>query len=356
MSEWQTPPAENRPAPPPVSYTYQAPPPRPRTGRKVVLAIVIVLLVLTLVVSGLVNFVLLAALGAQSATRGRLEEVYVSGSGPDKVAIVEVQGLLMEEAGFFGGGSYNYISEQLKQAAEDDSVRAVILEVNSPGGGVTASDILAHKVLELKDKKTVTVSMKGLAASGGYYISAPADRIYAYPTTITGSIGVIWTSLNASKLMDKVGLADETVKSGPLKDFGSPFRPMTPEDRAVIEGIIQDAFVRFKDVVAKGRKDLTLEEVDALATGAVYPAQEAKRLKLIDEIGYLDDAIQGTKSLAGLSQARVVRYRKRYTLMDILGARSQAGSPEVRLRLEGAPQALPPGLYYVWAPALSTTP
>jgi len=231
-------------------------------------------------------------------------------------------------------------------------VKAVVLEVNSPGGGVTASDIIAHEVGELARKKKVVVCMKGVAASGGYYVSAGAHKIYAHPTTITGSIGVLWASANFEELMNNIGVRFKVIKTGPLKDAGSGYREMTPEDEEMIRTVIDDAFERFKKVVRDGR-ELTVEQVDSIATGAVFTAAEAKRLGLVDEIGYMEDAIKGVKVLAHLDDATVVRYRTRPSLIEALMAHGGTGEDELRVRVT-APGTdwLPAGMYYVWESGL----
>ena len=330
--------------------------PPPRSKWRVVKIVLVVMLVLGLMVSGMLNLLLLVfvAGGGASSGGGELEELPVSGKGQEKVAIVEISGVRLEGMGPYGSeGNYGFITKQIKQAADDRRVKGVVLEVDSPGGGVTASDVLAHKVAELAKKKPVVVSMKGVAASGGYYVSAGANKIYAQRTTITGSIGVIYTSVNVERLLDKIGVTPVVIKSGPLKDVGSMFRKMTPGEEAMLQGIINDSFERFKEVVSAGRK-MSPEEVEKVATGAVFTAQEAKDLKLVDEIGYLEDAISGVKKLAGVERVQVIRYAQRPSLLRVLlRGQEQSGGKEVTVRLN-APGAEWPraGLYYMWEPAL----
>ena len=358
MSDWQQPPQEPSSSyAVPIAMPAQPPAQTPPKGRGwgVLKILVIGLLVVALLTSGLLNLGLLVGRlgGSRTSRGGSLEEVVVQGSGRNKVAIVSISGILIDDGNPFGAGGFSFMVKQLEQAQNDPSVRAVVLEVDSPGGGVTASDDLAHQVEALGMTKTVVVSMGSIAASGGYYVSAPADRIYARPTSITGSIGVIYTSLNMKELMDKIGIRPNVVKSGHLKGFGSMFRDMTPQEREMIEGIINDAFERFKGVVRKGR-GMTEEEVDAIATGGVFTARQALDLELIDEIGYLDDAIEEAMSLAELRSAKVIRYKESLSLMRLLMARSGNGTGKVELELKapgtGWPRA---GLYYIWEAALA---
>ncbi len=365
MTDWQQPsqqppqqPTQSGPIVMPAKPVEPAVVEKPRRG--CLRIVVITLLVVALLTSGMLNLGLLARLGSAGfgvAYSGKLSEYKVSGSGTDKVAIVQISGLLMDAEGLFSQqGGYTFMVDQLEQAGKDSRVKAVILEVNSPGGGVTASDILAHRINKLGKEKTVVVCMKGVAASGGYYVSAGAHRIYAHPTTITGSIGVIYSSLNMKELMGKLGISANVIKSGHLKDFGSMFRDMTPEERRMIESVINNAFERFKGIVLEGRRDkgMTAEQVDAIATGGVFTAQQAKDLKLIDEIGYLEDAVDGARELAGLERARVIRYQvRKSSLMSLLTARfpHKLGT-ELTVRLDGMGPMLPAGLYDLWDGAL----
>jgi len=204
------------------------------------------------------------------------------------------------------------IKEELDKASEDSRVMAVVLRVNSPGGTVTTCDIINHELKKFKQKtgKIVVAELMDVAASGGYYIAAASDRIVAHPTTITGSIGVVAYNINASGLLEKIGITNETIKSGDKKDIGSPLRPMTDEERKILQGIIDSLYSRFLDAVAEGRKEIAKEEFKGIADGRVYTAEQALKIKLIDRIGYLDDAIELAKSEAGIKDATIVTYAR----------------------------------------------
>ncbi|MBI5345312.1 MAG: signal peptide peptidase SppA [Deltaproteobacteria bacterium] len=232
---------------------------------------------------------------------------------------MEVSGIItdVEKGGLIGlDTSPNLtarIKEELSLASSDDDVKALILKIDTPGGSVTASDIIAHEIKEFRKKKgagfPVVAALMGVAASGGYYIAASADKIVAHPTTVTGSIGVIAYGVNASGLMEKVGLTDQTIKSGDKKDAGSPLRQMTPEERKIIQSVTDAMYERFLDVILETRGAFfKRDELQAIADGRVYTARQARDLKLVDMIGYMDDVVALSKEMAGLKEAVVVTY------------------------------------------------
>ena len=275
-----------------------------------------------------------------------------------KIAIVRVEGMIAEVFSSFVG-------QQLRDAAQDDQVKAVVLLINSPGGTVTASDQIWKQVMDLRDgkwdrqafPKPIVVSMESVAASGGYYIAVPAQKIYAQPTTVTGSIGVYASFLDVHVLAEKYGVGMNIIKRGELKG-GSMFHEMKPEERREWDGLIDHSYQRFMTIVKEGRdgkKDgprlkhglrdeikLTTKSgepfVRRLADGGVFTADQAKQFGLIDEIGYLDDAIKEAKSLAGLSQAQVLMYNRPLSLTQmILGIKSREPDGQVSLNdLPGA--------------------
>jgi protease-4 len=203
--------------------------------------------------------------------------------------------------------------EELTKAAKDEKIKAVVVRINSPGGTVTASDILYHELREFKLKKKVPViaSMMDVAASGGYYLAMASDSVMVHPSTVTGSIGVIMLTVNARGLLEKVGVEANAITSGPRKDMGSPFRVMTAEERGIFQSVIDSFYHRFLAVVQEGRPNLSAEQIKKLADGRIYSGDQAKAAGLIDEIGYLDDAIEMAKKKAGLTEARVVTYGRR---------------------------------------------
>jgi protease-4 len=246
---------------------------------------------------------------------GPLHEDQLSGSGSAKVLVMELSGLISSAD---GGGLIEQpnlvarVKEELTLAAEDRKVSAIVLRVNSPGGTVTASDMIHHELRAFRAKRKIPVvaSIMDVGASGGYYIAVAADKIVAHPSSVTGSIGVIMMTVNARGLLEKVGVEATAVTSGPKKDMGSPFRPMTEEERAIFQSVINFFYERFLTVVREGRPNLKADEVRKLADGRIYSGEQAKAAGLVDEIGYLDDAIELAKQQASLSEARVVVYRR----------------------------------------------
>ncbi len=245
-----------------------------------------------------------------------LKEKVVSGEGRDKILLMDISGMIVESPrrGFLEVGTHarpDRIKEELEKASKDQHVKAVVLSINSPGGTVSGSDVIFHEIRAFKEEKKMPVvaCLNGLAASGGYYVAQAADQIVAYPTCITGSIGVIAMKFNVRGLMDKVGVDDDLVKSGKWKDFWSPFRPATPEEKKMMQEVIDHFYKRFVDVVAGGRK-MTLARTRQVADGRIFTSEQAKDLGLVDRIGHLDDALKLAQNLAGLKEARIVRYHR----------------------------------------------
>jgi len=262
----------------------------------------------------------------------------------EAVAIVRVEGVILSgsppASPFEGGGAYsNQIIEHLERAQEDASVKAIVLRVNSPGGSVVASDEIYQKMLEVK--KPIVASMGELAASGGYYVSAPADVIMANPATLTGSIGVITQMPNLEELMEKIGVEVVVIKSGIHKDEGSPFREMTEEEKAIWQAIIDEAYGQFVAIVAEGR-DLPEEEVREIADGRIYTGKQAMELGLVDELGNLSEAIDRAAELGGIEgEPRLVEYHRPPTLFEtFFGSLTSPFQPFDMIRLldlEGRP-------------------
>ena len=245
-----------------------------------------------------------------------LKEKVVSGAGRDKILLLDISGLIMEtrQRSLLGLGvvtTPGYVKEVLDKAAKDKRIKALVLRINSPGGTVSASDIIHHELLAFKKETGVPVvaCLMGLATSGGYYLAQAGDNIVAHPSGITGSIGVLAMKLNIKGLMDKVGVDSEMVKSGEWKDFWSPFRPATPEEKQMMQEVIDNYYRGFVEVVAQGRK-MNTQEVRRVADGRIFTAPQAKDLGLVDSLGYLDDAIKIAQKQAGLEEARVVRYHR----------------------------------------------
>ena len=248
-----------------------------------------------------------------------LEEKVLEGKGKPKILLLDLDGVISfkEATSSFGMKTtpsiVAFFREALLKAEKDKKIAGLIVRINSPGGGVTASDTIYHEIMNFRKKKKVPVYafIMDVGASGGYYVAAAADSIIASPTAITGSIGVLAMKLNIEGLMGKIGVAEETYKSGPKKDFWSPFRPSTPEEKKMLQGIIDNLYARFVGVVYESRKKaLTRDEVKALADGRILTAEQALDAKLVDKVGYLEDAVADMKKALKTERAKVVTYAR----------------------------------------------
>lgn len=271
----------------------------------------------------------------------------------EKIAVVPIEGTIGSRR------SVANLKEQLDAIAEDDEVKAVILRINSPGGGVTASDQMHQELLDFKRRTQLPMiaAMTDVAASGGYYVAVAADEIMAHPTTVTGSIGVIAEMVSLEGLFDMAGLQQRTFTSGPHKDMGSPFRPMTDEERALFQHIIDSHYERFLAVVDEGRSGLDRDAVRTLADGRIYTAEQARDSGLIDSIGYLEDAVEWAREAAGIPDAEVVTWRVGWGFRsNIYGASTEQLEPRAErsaLLDLGLDRLLPePGVHflYMWKP------
>ena len=223
---------------------------------------------------------------------GPLKEKTVSGEGGDKVLLVDIKGVISNKKQVsalgveMNTGLVDQVRETLKKAEKDDDIKALILRINTPGGTVTSSDIIYHEIKTFKERKKVKVYavVMDLAASGGYYVAQAADRIIVHPTSLTGSIGVIALKMNLSGLMDKVGVDFEVVKSGDHKDFLSPFRALTKDERLIFQETIDSLHQRFIATIEENRKQLSRDQIKKLADGRIYTSQQALDAKLIDQI------------------------------------------------------------------------
>jgi protease-4 len=300
-------------------------------------------------------------LGMFGRDRAPLEEVEVEGEGRDKILVVDVSGVITDMPTHRALGlveedsTLARVEAELKKAEDDHRVRAVVVYVRSPGGGVTASDDVYRAVVRFKDERDIPVvaALGGVAASGGYYVACAADQIVAHPTTVTGSIGVIMMNLNLDGLLGKIGVRDATVTAGRYKDLMSPLKPPNPEDRAIVQGIVDALHVRFKDVVREARH-LDGPRLASVSDGRVFDAETARSLGLVDEVGDLHAAIETAKRAAKLAEATVVRYRRSGESADTLHARWHgepdgfAFSAELELLRAAGPRFL-----YLWDPVLA---
>lgn len=233
--------------------------------------------------------------------------------GGDKVAVVRIEGVIVDARDAI---------EELRTFRGNPSVKAIVLRIDSPGGGVVASQEIYAEVLKTRAEGRVKVvtSMGNLAASGGYYIAAATDRIIANPGTLTGSIGVIMELANVQGLLEKVGVQSVVIKSGLHKDLASPFRTMSEADRAILQATLDDVHDQFIQAVAAGRA-MEVEQVRDLADGRIFTGRQAKTAKLVDELGDLQDAVALAGHLAGIvGEPRVLETRKRFSLRDLFGA------------------------------------
>lgn len=353
------------PAPQAAPPPYAFPPPPKRRGMHWLVKLVLILFGIGFLFFMMIGFMAaLIGAGSGSAELPYQEKVIASG-GPAKIVLIEVHGAIMEGAASpfaMGPGIVESTVKQLRTASSAPDVKAVILSVDSPGGGVTASDVIHHAVQAVRDAgKPVVVHMRDLAASGGYYISAPANTIIASPTTVTGSIGVILSTFNAQALVeDKLGIKQDNIVSGPHKDILSMMRAMTPEERAILQAIVDDMYKRFVDIVQQGRNGHAKfpsdrAAVEKIADGRVYTAGQALDLGLVDAVGYRDDAIAEARKLANAPNAQVIQYHRIAGLLGALSAKAGEGggvniNAGVQIDASGLGQAGTPRMEYRWAP------
>ncbi len=242
------------------------------------------------------------------------EEVIEPGDPFSQIVVLEVNGVIQDlgtDDPLFTSGMYNHrlFMKKLEAIKENENVKGIVLQINSPGGTVVESAQIHDKLVEIMMEREIPVyvSMGSIAASGGYYIAAPATKIFAAKDTITGSIGVIMQGYNISELAEKVGVEPFTIKSGPFKDIGSSTRKMTEEEERILQSLINNAYEDFVRVVAEGR-NMNIDHVKTIADGRIYDGRQAKEIGLVDEFGYLEDVISAMKEDMGLEGAEVVRY------------------------------------------------
>jgi protease-4 len=263
-----------------------------------------------------------------------------SGLGSGAIAVVDLKGVIL---------SADKIDTQLEKYADDDSVKAIILHIDSPGGGAAASQEIYHEVLRVRKKKRIVASIESVGASGAYYVASATDRIYANQASIVGSIGVIMEWVNYGDLLKWAKLKPVTIKAGELKDAGSPTRALTPEERAYFQGLTDNMHSQFIDDVAAGRK-LPVKSIQELATGRVWTGQQALPLHLIDQTGDFRTALLDTARLVGIrGEPRIVRPREPHPgLLDLLfGAESKLSLPDPREALQSLLEKSP-GFYFLW--------
>jgi protease-4 len=301
----------------------------------------------------LILLVVLVVIGLNNATpteESPLQESVITQGGDDQIAVVDISGVIMDQA---SGGSplsadqgiavVRDLTKQLDLLAQKDQVKAVVLRINSPGGAVVASDELYLAIKELADKKPVVAQLNDVAASGGYYAALGADHIVANQATITGSIGVIAQFPEFTELFNKIGVEVHTIKSGQFKDIGAVDRPLTTEEEAILQSIIDDSYNQFVAAVVTSR-ELPEATVRSLADGRIYSGQQALNAGLIDEIGTFDTAIERASSLANISNPTIVEYKDQ-SLFALLFSSVKNVSPTAQLN-----QIVPTtkfGIYYL---------
>lgn len=323
--------------------------------------IVILLLGLGLFVSLVLNAGLMVALAGKSSHAlvsgdravdefPELTEVWSYGDGDVKAVRIQVSGVIMREAeeGFFATpqDKIELILAQVRAAQNDEDVKAIIVEVDSPGGGITASDEIYRALMDFKesaDGRTVVVFMRDLAASGGYYVAMAGDWLIAQPTTVLGSIGVIMQSMNIKGLSEKIGVRDVTIKSGANKDLLNPFNDVDPAQRAILQEMIDAMYQHFLGIVQASR-DIEPAKLKEMADGRIFVSQQALALKLVDQIGYWEDVLAKTAELLDVETVKVVRYEQHIDFMTwFLGVRQRL-NPMSWFDLRG------PRLLYLWQP------
>jgi protease-4 len=272
-----------------------------------------------------------------------------------KIVKIDLEGVIssMGEEGIFSSAlpSVDGIKRALEQAMEDVEVKAIVLRVNSPGGEVTASDIIYHAVRKAAEKKPVVVYMDSVAASGGYYVACGATKVIASETTLTASIGVIMESFSYHELFGKVGLGTQTFTSGAFKDTLSGARPMREDEKAYVQSLVNEMYDRFLGIVSEARKVPKDVLKNGVADGRVVTGRQALEAKLVDQIGYIEDAYALARELGKAADASVVKYHSQPTLMSALGLSASAGRPAAPAKIEldltgGVLPKLQPGMLY----------
>ncbi|RTR29596.1 signal peptide peptidase SppA [Robertmurraya yapensis] len=287
-----------------------------------------------------------------------MEEVIEEGDAFNRIAVLDINGTIQDTGNvtsLFASEGYNHrtFMEKLEQVKEDDTVKAVVIRVNTPGGGVVESAEIHDKIVEIQTeaKKPVYISMGSMAASGGYYVSAPAHKIFASPETLTGSLGVIMQGYNFAGLAEKYGVEFVTIKSGPYKDIMSATRDMTEEEKGILQSMISNSYEGFVDVIAEGR-DMTEEQVKKIADGRIYDGRQAKELGLIDDFGYFEDVVEAVKKEQKISDAQVVSYTENFGIGSFLSMGAQkfmGGDQEISSLINILSQTHSPRLMYMYA-------
>jgi protease-4 len=347
--------------------------PQKRSFDTIVKAVATGIFIVSLALNVVFFAVILGMGAAYRAAKGRdsgsYQKVYVEDRSygfkegrADELAVIQIDGFISEidrRDGVFGyiENPVSAVDNQLNLIRDDASIKGILLVIDSPGGTVTASDVLYHRLMSFREETDlpIVVLMKQVAASGGYYVASASEYIVAYPTSIVGSIGVIMGSFNFKDLMDKYGVKYVMIKSGEHKGLLSPFENVNEEDISLVQAIVDQMLARFIDAVDRGRKNLTREDIERIADGRIYIAGDALKVGLIDEIGYYEDAVRVLAKMAGVQKPNVVEYQRSRGLRDIIGSVSMRFFPALFYGNSGIPGgSFDPvgrdefGIYYLW--------
>ncbi len=291
-----------------------------------------------------------------------LRETLITGSGTNKILLMEINGIISEQerSGFLRlrpePSTVASIAEQLDKASKDPRIKALILQINSPGGTVAATDIIYHEIKRFKERQGLKVIalLMGTAASGGYYVAQAADKIIAHPTSVTGSIGVVLINLNIGGLFEKIGVSDQSIKSGEFKDVGSPFRKPQEGEREVLQRVVNELYAQFCQVVEENRPSVRLKDNPEIADGRILTARDALEKGLVDGIGYFEDTLALAKREAAISKAKVVRYQRPDEYRPSVYATTGAGVAQelnvFKIDFESIRSGLGPTFMYLWLP------
>jgi protease-4 len=335
--------------------------------RKGIVALSLMVFLVMLTGCGVPSFLVTPVSGSQALREEVVEEGQAFGGG--KIAIIEVQGLLSDirTGGFLqpGENPLSLFTQELEKAEKDDDVKAIVLRVNSPGGTVTAADTMYQLVRRFKEHthKPVIAATQEVAASGAYYVSCAADIIIAHPTSIVGSIGVIFSNFDVTDGLAKLGIQSRAIHTGTLKEMGSPFKHETPLEKSVMAEMVNEYYIRFAGVVKENRPNVkempppppANEPTDyaGIFSGRVWSGSRAVELGLADRTGLLSDAIGLARTMAKAPHAKAILYKRPYGYGGSIYAENQTPEPKanvIQLNLPGATSILPAGFYYLWQP------
>ncbi len=291
--------------------------------------IILILLVISLVINCALLLMLAGAKALEKTFAGstRVQRLIIHHGGPDAVAVISVTGLI-------DGSTVTQVADDIRVVEKSGHIRAVVLRVDSPGGGVTDADEIYHDLMKLRTAGfPIVVSMGAMAASGGYYVSMAGERIFAEPTTVTGSIGVMLPGFQLTGLLKKLGIKPEFITSTPAvwKEAGSPFSDFTPAVKTYLQNLLNVDDARFEQIVAAGRGAALKEPIAAVANGKIWAAQEALKMGLVDKIGYLDTACHQAAKLAGIYNPTIIRLEPPANILSAIGITAPVGKPVMEI-------------------------